>query len=149
MAQSNKHTIASAQTAMDMFTPPIPGDYTFIVIETARLNGHGEHRTINALIRLADFVAQLNKEGYLTIKERHGRVPGMPDKTTGTYIDLATKIAQLTGVDLNDPTCQGLICTCTTICDCADHKNGLISNECPIHNTDPLPNPECPQHGHP
>ena len=47
-------------------------------------------------------------------------------------------------------------CTCAKKCDCQcpppnnwDGKNGvwLISNECPVHNQDPDPNPECPIHG--
>jgi hypothetical protein len=48
------------------------------------------------------------------------------------------------------------ICTCTTICDCEnpppddwDGESGTwhISMECPIHNTNPRPNLDCPKHG--
>lgn len=44
------------------------------------------------------------------------------------------------------------ICICTKVCDCQnpppdgwDGKDGvwLVSNECPIHNDFPDPNPEC------
>jgi len=48
------------------------------------------------------------------------------------------------------------VCTCTKKCDCEypppddwDGKEGgpwLISNECPIHNENPYPNPDCPIH---
>jgi len=47
-------------------------------------------------------------------------------------------------------------CTCIKVCDCQnpppdnwDGKNGIwhISEECPIHNLYPAPNPECPIHG--
>ena len=47
-------------------------------------------------------------------------------------------------------------CSCTQECDCQnpppddwDGKVGVyhISNECPIHNYGPYPNPECPVHG--
>ena len=48
------------------------------------------------------------------------------------------------------------ICTCTKVCDCEnpppddwDGKEGAwhVSNECPIHNINPRPNPECPVYG--
>lgn len=47
-------------------------------------------------------------------------------------------------------------CLCSTKCDCQypppDDWDGkgdlwLISNECPIHNDNPQPSPECPIHG--
>jgi hypothetical protein len=47
-------------------------------------------------------------------------------------------------------------CRCTKKCDCEnpppedwDGKDGVwhISNECPVHNWDPHPNPDCPVHG--
>ena len=46
-------------------------------------------------------------------------------------------------------------CLCTKVCDCQDPEgklngsNGsvcLISNECPIHNDEPYPHPDCPIH---
>lgn len=41
-------------------------------------------------------------------------------------------------------------CRCTKVCDCQnpDPENGtaLVSNECPVHNFHPEPNPECPVH---
>jgi len=47
-------------------------------------------------------------------------------------------------------------CVCTQKCDCQnpppdnlDGKDGVwgISNECPVHNQNPLPNPDCLVHG--
>ena len=45
-------------------------------------------------------------------------------------------------------------CTCPKVCDCEnppipDGYEGIfhISNECPIHNDNPDPNPDCPIHG--
>ena len=55
------------------------------------------------------------------------------------------------GLDLYDQS----ECICTKTCDCQDpegKKNGsnggvcLISNECPIHNDDPDPHPDCKVH---
>lgn len=39
-------------------------------------------------------------------------------------------------------------CTCSTECDCENEPAGLLSNECPIHNTFPfpVPAPDCPLH---
>ena len=39
-------------------------------------------------------------------------------------------------------------CICTHICDCQspDSNPAMVSNECPIHNDDPDPSPECPVH---
>ena len=38
-------------------------------------------------------------------------------------------------------------CTCTKVCDCQDYEKGLVSNECPVHNVNPQPSPNCPAHG--
>ena len=39
-------------------------------------------------------------------------------------------------------------CICTKVCDCQapDGNPAMVSNECPVHNDDPDPNPECPIH---
>lgn len=43
-------------------------------------------------------------------------------------------------------------CICTGICDCANPEPAdpnavaLVSNECPVHNLNPRPHPECPVH---
>jgi len=39
-------------------------------------------------------------------------------------------------------------CICTTVCDCENPKPAndgvlLVSNECPMHNDNPQPHPEC------
>ena len=46
-------------------------------------------------------------------------------------------------------------CECPRECDCENpppddgHESGIyhLSNECPVHNLFPGPNPECPLHG--
>lgn len=52
------------------------------------------------------------------------------------------------GTDLNNAI--PLECTCPTTCDCQNPnpENGvaLVSNECPIHNENPRPTPDCPVH---
>ena len=35
------------------------------------------------------------------------------------------------------------LCICTRNCDCQDESGGMVSNECPFHNTEPDPHPEC------
>lgn len=39
-------------------------------------------------------------------------------------------------------------CLCPQVCDCQspDTNPALVSSECPVHNWDPKPNPECPVH---
>jgi hypothetical protein len=39
-------------------------------------------------------------------------------------------------------------CICTKVCDCQSPQTNpaMVSNECPVHNDDPDPNPECPIH---
>lgn len=43
------------------------------------------------------------------------------------------------------------LCICRADCDCQnpepDEGTALVSNECPIHNYNPRPNPQCPVHG--
>ena len=43
-------------------------------------------------------------------------------------------------------------CICTKVCDCQcpEPKNGvaLVSDECPEHNQNPSPNPECSAQNH-
>lgn len=41
-------------------------------------------------------------------------------------------------------------CTCTKVCDCQNPDGEGVahfSEECPVHNSYPKPNPECPVHG--
>ncbi len=42
------------------------------------------------------------------------------------------------------------VCICTETCDCQNPEPAsgarLVSMECPIHNENPYPNPECPVH---
>lgn len=38
------------------------------------------------------------------------------------------------------------ICVCVTECDCEDFEKGLVSNECPEHNDNPYPHPDCFEH---
>lgn len=61
-------------------------------------------------------------------------------------VDIFMAIAELTGIDINNPNIINPICTCPTKCDCADPDNGLISMHCPIHNEYPTPDPDCVQH---
>lgn len=124
-----------------------PAEHLFIVVKRENLGqlgikNDGVPTDITAEItRIATFMAQLNRDGYITIKDRSKA------KENGTYIDLAIRIAEMIGADLNDPTCRGLICTCPTECDCQNYEAGLVSNECPIHNENPQPAIDCPQHG--
>lgn len=37
-------------------------------------------------------------------------------------------------------------CICPTVCDCQDYENGLVSNLCPEHNDNPMPDPLCKVH---
>lgn len=37
-------------------------------------------------------------------------------------------------------------CICPKTCDCQDFEEGLISNECPVHNDYPNPTRDCPVH---
>ena len=139
-------------------TTPDPGDLLFIAIKRNHLKQleerlhRGEFRPkgnthapdiITEITRMAQVIGHLDPDGLMITKNRYG------DHTTGTYIDLAILIAEIIGADLNDPSCKGLKCTCPTRCDCQDYDNGLVSNECPIHNTEPQPSLDCPQHGHP
>ncbi len=41
-------------------------------------------------------------------------------------------------IDMPAPTC-----ICTRVCNCEDEENGRVSNDCPEHNLNPHPNPEC------
>jgi len=63
------------------------------------------------------------------------------------FLEVLVYLAKHLGIDLQDPLVKGPICTCPTKCDCQDYERGLVSNECPIHNNEPQPSPECPQHG--
>lgn len=143
----NQATLANVRKALQQAIPHNPADKLILVLDTNNLKQLEQALQLNEplltkLVTLAHYTAQLNPDGYLTIKDRHGT-----SDERGTYIDLATKIAEWIGADLNDPTCRGLICTCPTRCDCQDYENGLVSNECPIHNTEPYPSLDCPQHG--
>jgi hypothetical protein len=42
---------------------------------------------------------------------------------------------------------DGGACACPNECDCEDYENGLVSNECPVHNLYPRPAMDCPVHG--
>lgn len=62
-------------------------------------------------------------------------------------IDLLYLLAGHFGIDMNDPTMFEQIlthkCICPTKCDCQDPDNGFKSNSCPLHNSNPDPDPEC------
>jgi hypothetical protein len=153
MPQSNKAflqmmQVLSATTNNDAMLHD-PAEHLFIVIKQDHLRRiaqdlivKGQPNTLlTKITEFATIMAQLNQEGYINIKDRYGT------DEKGTYIDLAIKIAESLGVDINDPSCRGLICTCPTECDCQSYDAGLVSNECPIHNENPQPAIDCPQHG--
>ena len=114
------------------------GNFLFIAIDQNTI----PNEKLTDITWLATFIASLDTEGMLVIKDRYGNIE------TGDYIDLATKIARLIGADLSDPERRGLVCTCPKECDCFDPDKGLKSMECPIHNETPQPSPNCPQHGY-
>lgn len=132
-----KATLANVQAALQALRPPAPGDYLFITINKRDIPTD----KINEITQLATFIAALDRDGMVAIKDRFSNT------TKCDYIGLVEKLATFIGADLNDPNCRGLICTCPTECDCADYEAGLVSMECPIHNETPQPSPECPQHG--
>jgi hypothetical protein len=70
-------------------------------------------------------------------------------KRMGTIVPTAADAIELIGNYINLE-CTGKKCLCTQECDCANPDGEGVrhrSNECPVHNTYPAPNPECPIHG--
>jgi hypothetical protein len=70
----------------------------------------------------------------------NGWVPREPTD----FIGMITKLSEQLGVDLNEPSNLNTPeCICPETCDCQNPEAGLKSNNCPVHNEDPCPNPDC------
>jgi hypothetical protein len=61
-------------------------------------------------------------------------------------VDVFMKIADRTRTNYFGPRSVTPACICPTECDCAAPERGMKSMSCPIHNYQPDPDPECPQH---
>lgn len=92
-------------------------------------------------------IATLRPDGTWSIIRPTANERWIVQETPHDLLDIFSTIAEKTNTDLNSPQPRSPICTCPTSCDCACPNDGLMSNECPIHNDHPQPNPDCPQHG--
>lgn len=91
----------------------------------------------------ADLLARLKEDGRWEICKLRKKIFAT---NHADFVDLFCLIADLLEIDLNSPEALTPKCLCPTKCDCQDPDNGYCSNSCPIHNEDPDPDPDCPQH---
>jgi len=90
----------------------------------------------------AKLITRLKEDGrWEIIKSRNP----YPDNDID-FVDLFCMLANLLEIDLNAPETLAPRCVCPIECDCANPDQGLCSNSCPIHNENPDPDPDCPQH---
>ena len=96
----------------------------------------------------AGLVARLQNNGrWDIIKSRYTVFDGLPmPSDTMDFVDLFMTLVKILHIDLNAPEALAPRCICPVECDCQDSDNGLCSNSCPVHNENPVPDPDCPQH---
>ena len=61
-------------------------------------------------------------------------------------IEIFEAFSDILQFDIQNPHASCPECTCPQECDCQAPETGLMSNHCPIHNEEPEPYPDCPQH---
>ena len=73
---------------------------------------------------------------------RKSSIPGERD-----IIEIFEAFSDILQFDIQNPHASSCPeCICPKECDCQAPEDGLVSNHCPIHNEEPEPYPDCPQH---
>lgn len=109
--------------------------------------------TAKAIVKLED----LFTEQLASVKREAFKKGVEEGRSTQAIIEIQARERFLNELRAEQEAKETAGCTCTKVCDCEnpppddwDGESGTwhISMECPIHNTNPRPNIECPIHGH-